>query len=433
LTRSILTCLAAALAAPAARADGNEPVIEDVLQILKDRGIVDESQYTELVAKQQSWEQKNTPLLGRIEFSGDMRLRFENFWYNEDAFGVDQSNRNRLRYRLRLQGKAAINDYIDAVFRLASGEGDPRSTNRTLGADPDFGPDAIFIDRAYLVFKPPPERTYGVKLNILGGKMPNPFLEWNGGPIDLLWDGDINPEGLAIELGYQPTENVKLLLNTGYFIDKENSTHADPHVFGIQGGGIWTPTEKVEVGTRLAFYSWRSLDAPFFGRASASGNVPDGLTEGAPTIGASTYRTGDLALYLRFSGVENWPLLVWGQIAHNFDAVRSELFPGAEKEPTGWGLGFSVGDKKKLALLGLGYYYLGANFWPAQFTDSDLFDGFTNRKGWAFFAQKQVLANTDLALTLFVGDAIHEETAAYPVSNMNANRIRLQTDVIVKF
>ena len=82
--------LAALFAAPAARAGDPEPVIEDVLEILKERGIVDDGQYTELVAKHQGWQAKNGPLLGRIEFSGDMRLRYENFWYDDDEFGFDE-------------------------------------------------------------------------------------------------------------------------------------------------------------------------------------------------------------------------------------------------------------------------------------------------------------------------------------------------------
>ena len=262
--------LAAACAAPAARAGDPEPVIEDVLQILKDRGIVDDGQYNELVAKQQTWEAKNSPLLGRIEFSGDMRLRYENFWYDEDAFGVDRSNRNRLRYRLRLLGKVAVNEYVDAIFRLGSGENDQRSNNRTLGFDNDFGPDSLFIDQAYLALKAPKDWLAGASATVIGGKVANPFLaNWKSGKCDLLWDADINPEGVGAQLTYKPGETLNLFANAGYFIDKENSTSTDPHVFGIQGGLVWNAADTVELGARLAYYSWASLDNGFFTRASA--------------------------------------------------------------------------------------------------------------------------------------------------------------------
>jgi putative porin len=425
--------LAAALgAASAAPAAGEEPVIEDVLQILKERGLVDDGQYNELLAKHQSWETKNGPLLGRIEFSGDLRLRYENFWFDEDEFGVDRSNRNRLRYRLRIGGKAAINDYFDAVFRLGSGENDHRSNNRTLGFDPDFGPDDIFIDQAYLAFKAPKEWFPGASFTATGGKVQNPFF-WKGGKFDLLWDGDINPEGIGLQLGYKPGEALNLFANGGYFIVKENGSNVDPHVLGLQAGAIWSAGEQVELGARLAWYSWRSLDEAFFTRAASFGTIRDGLTEGAPTNAAGAYNTGDLAVYLRLDGIEDWPILVYGQIAKNFDAQSSDLFGSAGKEDLGWGLGVEVGDKKKLFSLGVGYFALEANFWPAQYTDSDLLDGFTNRKGWAFYVSKEILPNTELGVQLFVSDEIRPSTSSFATSLSGSDRVRLQTDLLVKF
>lgn len=423
--------LAAALCAPAAFAGDAEPVIEDVLEILKERGLVDEGQYTDLVAKHQNWEAKNGPLLGRIEFSGDFRLRYENFWFDDDNFD-DRSNRNRLRYRLRLQAKANINDYFDAVFRLASGENDHRSNNRTLGFDPDFGPDSIFIDQAYLVFKAPKDWLADTTLTATGGKVPNPFLSWKSGRYDLLWDPDINPEGLATQIGYKPTEALGLFANTGYFIVKENGSSTDPHVLGIQAGMVYGAGTEVEWGARLAWYSWRSLDEAFFTRAANAGAILDGLTSGAPTKAADVYDTGDLAVYLRLSGIEGWPILIYGQISKNFSAQSSDLFAAAGREDTGWGLGVEVGDKKKLVMVGVGYFRLEANFWPAQFTDSDLLDGFTNRRGWAVYAAKEVLPNTELSVQLFVSDDLHDSDA-FATSAAGAERVRLQTDLLVKF
>jgi hypothetical protein len=424
--------LAAAVgAATAARAAEPEPVIEDVLEILKERGIVDDGQYNELVAKHQTWETKNGPLLGRIEFFGDLRLRYENFWYDEDELS-DRSNRNRLRYRLRIGGKAAINDYIDAIFRLGSGENDHRSNNRTLGFDPDFGPDDIFIDQAYLLVKAPKEWLPGATVSAIGGKVQNPFF-WKSGKYDLLWDPDINPEGLGLSLAYKPGEALNLFANGGYFIVKENGSNVDPHVLGLQAGAIWSAGEDVELGARLAWYSWRSLDDAFFTRAANSGTILDGLTDGAPTNAAGSYNTGDLAVYLRFNGIEDWPILVYGQIAKNFDAESSDIFAGAGSEDLGWGVGVEVGDKKKLASIGVGYFSLEANFWPAQFTDSDLLDGFTNRKGWAFYVSREILPNTELGVQLFVSDEIRSRTPAFATSVSGAERVRLQTDLLVKF
>jgi hypothetical protein len=84
-------------------------------------------------------------------------------------------------------------------------------------------------------------------------------------------------------------------------------------------------------------------------------------------------------------------------------------------------------------LLGAGYYELEADFWPSQFTESDLVDGFTNRKGWAFYVVRQLFTNTDLSLTLLRSFEIEDDQPTFDDSLVNAERFRLQTDVLVRF
>ena len=433
---SAVLCVALG-AAPAALAE-EEPVVQDVLEILKERGIVDEGQYVELSAKNSAYQEEHDSLLGRIEWSGDMRIRYENFWYDNDARGVNRDNRNRMRYRLRVQGKAEINEYIDAVFRFASGEalnfdeGANRSTNRTVGRGNDFSLDPLFIDRAYLEFKAPGDWVEGLKLKATAGKVYNPF-RWKIGKDYMIWDGDINPEGIAGMLTYDINENLNLFVNTGYFILDENSQNADPHVFGIQGGLHADLSEDWGMGGRASYYAWRSLNNGFFNRGERFGNVEDGLTDGAPTVRADNTGVLEVAGYVRFSGVEDWPILLYGHWAKNLDAVSSELHPAADEEDTGWGIGVEVGDKKKYVKLGVGYYRLEANYSPAQFPDADLFDGFTNRKGWTVYGSRQILPNTEFAVTLFFSDELRASTPDFERSVANADRIRLQTDIKVKF
>lgn len=417
---------AAALLAPAAPAAAEDPVVGEVLAILKERGLVDEARYKELVAKNQAYEEEHQSLLGRIEWSGDVRGRLENFWYDEDELGGDRADRTRARVRLRLQGKARINEHIDAVFRLASGdEGEHRSTNRTLGANDDFALDPIFIDRAYLALHAPgawlPETA---ELDLTFGKVPNPFL-WKAGKDYMLWDHDINPEGVAVHFGLEPVDGLSLFANAGYMIADENSQAKDPHLLGLQGGAIVAASEAVELGARVSWYDWSSVDTPFVARVSGQGGTvrASGLSD--------SFSTGELAAYVRFSGIENWPVLLYGHFAHNF--AGTEVVPGSAGEDDGWGVGVEVGDKKKLVMLGVGYYQLEANFWPAQFTDSDLFDGLTNRKGWTVYGGRQILPNTDLNVTLFVSDELESRIPVYATSLRNADRVRLQTDLVVKF
>jgi hypothetical protein len=438
LVAVVLTATLAVAGSAYAAEEGT--VVEEVLGILKERGLVDDQEYQRLVMKNASYEKKEQEgFLSRIDWSGDFRFRMENFWYDRDARGFEQSERTRLRYRLRIKGEVPINEYISTVFRLASGEkqdssssrvsADPRSTNRTLGRDNDFGNDGIFLDLAYVELRAPSGWMEDTEMKGRAGKVPNPF-RWKNGKDYMMWDSDITPEGVGFQLTSQPTEKWKLFLNTGYFIADENSSSKDPHVLGIQGGFGVTPNEEMEYGARLTWYNWRSLDSSFFGRSANFGSLPGGLTDGSPTSSNDGMSVGELGAYFRYKGIEDWPMLLYGHYAQNFDAESTTF---ASDQDTGWGFGLEVGDKKKYAKLGTGYYELEANFWPAQFVDSNLFDGRTNGKGWTFYGSREILPHTDLNVTLFYSDELEDEIPPFGQSVANAKRYRLQTDLVVKF
>jgi len=408
------------------------PALLETLEIMRERGMIDDAKHAELVAKNQAWEASHPSWLSRIEWSGDFRGRYENFWFDEDDFGTDTQDRNRGRYRLRLGGKAKVNEVVSAGFRIASGDGDPRSTNQSFGSGNDFDKDDLRIDMAYADFSVParflPE---GMTLSSTIGKQENPFV-WKNGKDFMIWDNDITPEGVSFGVTGSPAENLSLFGNAGYFIADENGSSKDPHVFGIQGGFGLEPCEDVELGGRATFYDWRSVNSAFLTRTNESGSL---------IADSRDYQVMEFSAYSRFAHVEDWPVLLYGSYAQNLEA---ESPPGAGDEDVGWGLGVEVGDKKKYVMLGGGYYHLEANFSPAQFTDSDLFDGFTNREGFLVYLSRQLFANTDLNVTFFSGDVIDDGAAfdlnANPVLDPDdedpfpsAERYRLQTDIVVKF
>jgi hypothetical protein len=248
------------IGAPALAAE-DEGVVGDVLEILKQRGMIDDQEYERLSLKNASYEKERESegFISRIEWSGDMRLRLENFWYDRDP-EQNRDDRTRGRYRIRIKGVVPVNEYVKAGFRLASGESngqdgrdssDPRSTNRTFGRDDDSGNDGIYIDQAYVSLQAPGSWLgEASKLSVTGGKMSNPF-RWKNGKDYMLWDGDITPEGAAAKLSYRPTELWNLFANAGYFIMDENSGSRDPHVLGVQGGAAFQASEDVELGGLL--------------------------------------------------------------------------------------------------------------------------------------------------------------------------------------
>jgi hypothetical protein len=137
------------------------------------------------------------PAITELELFGDLRLRYEyrggrlpsdepnnpphpNDWYEEE----------RERYRLRLGLKGTVLDDWFFGLRLETSSS-ARSTNVTMGGDASNGPfskgnDGIAVGQAYLGYKGFP----GVTLT--GGRFAIPFVKTL-----LVWDDDINVEGLA--------------------------------------------------------------------------------------------------------------------------------------------------------------------------------------------------------------------------------------------
>ena len=95
-----------------------------------------------------------------------------------------------------------------------------------------------------------------------------------------------------------------------------------------------------------------------------------------------------------------------------------------------------MGSSSALLKLGGGYFHIEANSTMAQFTDSDITDGKTNRKGWVLYAAKQVAPGTELRLTYFDQNPIQTSggaTGPFERSLSQSNRSRLQADIQFNF
>jgi len=406
--------------------------LTDLVQILKNEGVLDEGQYNELTAKAAKREAKES-WADRISIWGDFRGRWESFYYTKEDSNF--RNRSRLRYRFRLNGKAKINPYATVLFRLASGGDDDRSTNRSLGDFPDFASDPIRIDRAYVQLTPFKEGRYPDENGTLFaefGKVPIPYI----GKVSkdfMLWDSDISLEGASIVTDREIVDNVDLYFNTGYYVVQEKKENADPNLFAVQLGTVARVTEDIELGGRVSYFRWGNVDNGMLQRGSAGidgvtssgGNIIDGMTTG------NSVDIIESRVHAKFGFVEDWPIIVYGSISGNLSAVSSELF-GVGREHLAWGVGTEVGDKTKWLVLGMNYYDIQANAQFSQFVDSDLFDGKTNRKGFAFYGAKQILENTEVSLTTFWSRPSNKD-AGFADSLDKANRVRVIADMKFKF
>lgn len=434
-------------AAPAAAADEGAAV-EAIVEVLRERGLIDDEQQERILARQAAERPKSLPavaaVVDRLVWSGDLRLRYENFLYEHDDTGFEESDRHRFRYRARLGVTAAVNEWIKVGLRLASGTPNPTSTNQTLGSGNDFDKEAIGIDQAFADIRLP--LVEGVDAHFLGGKIANPFV-WKAGRDFLIWDNDVTPEGGALTLATKPNEELTLFLNSGAFIADENSDHADPKVVAVQLGTMGRLSDSMSFGVRASGYEWSSLDADFIGRAALN---PTTATPGAAQNAGnlanafdSSARIGEVSSYVTLATLPDWPITLYGTVAHNFfadDAVIAGV--PVDQEDTAYGVGLEVGDKSRWLKLGVMWAHVEANAVVSMYTDSDMFDNTTNREGWLFYMSRQLLENTDLNVEIFSSDAI-EDTGAFtdcgaacgPFTNsiVQADRVRGRVDLEMKF
>ena len=149
---------------------------------------------TREVAATSAGKWKLSAPINEVELYGDMRVRYEQRQGTTASFlpgspgPNDTLKRSRERYRLRLGLRGTLMDDWFFGLRIETST-NPRSTNVTFGDDAGpFGKasDALGIGQAYFGYS-------GIRdVRLTFGKMPNPLVTTL-----MLWDGDINPEGLA--------------------------------------------------------------------------------------------------------------------------------------------------------------------------------------------------------------------------------------------
>jgi hypothetical protein len=306
-----------------------------------------------------------------IKIKGDIRARYEN---REVA---DAISKDRQRIRLRLGAYGKINDQVDFGVRFATG-GTRTSSNVDMGDN--AGMKAIYVDQAYVDMHP--EQIGGAHLFL--GKMPPPWITYNTG---LIWDTDLNPEGVAVTYKKQFVP-VKLMANAGSFVFQDNLSD-DIRLWSGQVAG-----EKKFGSTTLTL----GISDYCFQNAENI-KVADSLTgKMGPTANTAN---GDFNLVEAFGSygftVFKLPVLLNGQYVVNMAA--------ASGDDTAYLAGITIGKAKDKGTWEIGYSYrdIGNDAVVAGLNDSDFAgETWTGCHGHRFNAKYQVAKNlsADLAYIL---------------------------------
>lgn len=181
-----------------------------------------------------------------LKFSGDFRLRYEtnsNLLPNPPR--IQDNTRNRAVVRFRAGVTKNFNEYLGFGVRLTTGDpDDPNTADVTLG---NFLNDlTVSLDRAYMDVRH--EGLYAA-----GGKFANPFRR-----TDLVWDGDVNPQGATANYTLKRLQRVTPKLTGIYFIIDEFSTQEiqDSRMGGGQLEFDLKPSENFSLMLSGAYYDY---------------------------------------------------------------------------------------------------------------------------------------------------------------------------------
>ncbi len=447
-------------------------------QIVRDQ--IATSVKQQMVAEQQaqgySGNSKVPDWVNHIHFYGDFRFRYESDLFpsgndpdlpNFNAintgspYDVSSSNlafeprinstenRNRFLIRTRIGADFDLGDDFTIGIRLASGQNDsPVSENQTLGyannaQGGDFSKYAIWIDRAYLAYKPKLEPD--LNLTFEAGRFDNPFFSTN-----LIWADDLGFDGVVgtgtydFDDGLTPflTAGVFPVENTGLNFASNTSTaqfaSTNKFMFAAQAGSAvkFNDDYAAKFGIAGYFYSNMAgkLSSPCFVFSASDvcntdqyrpsfaqhGNTYMELRDIVPTTGPGGNNDGTTNQYQYFglaSGfnelaltgefdINNFdPADIWlnGEYVHNFafnQAAIAGRFPvnnrgaASTANPTGTydggnnGFYFNanVGQKVLAARWDwnamVGYKYIQSDAVVDAFNDSDFGLGGTNLQGY---------------------------------------------------
>ena len=127
--------------------------------------------------------------VSELKLYGDFRYRYQ---YDERTPQVDNgsnvSQRSRHRFRLRLNADVTLTESLFAGFGLTTGQ-NADSDNQTF--EDGFDDYNVFISKAFVGWSPNDWFTAVL------GKQKNPFYT-----TDLVWDADINPNGLTESIAF---------------------------------------------------------------------------------------------------------------------------------------------------------------------------------------------------------------------------------------
>jgi hypothetical protein len=342
-----------------------------------------------------------------MKVKGDVRYRFEHI----DEEGKTSQQRDRVRARVGVFPRLGPN--VDAGIQVATGEDkgnkeSPTSSNATL--TDGFSGKGIFLDLAYFDW----HTLTG--LGLQGGKIKNPFITVS----DYVWDGDVNPEGLAVK--YATGDEIQFLANGGYlWVYERKEDSDDAKMLGAQAALKLKTGDESHLLAGVSSYRHQNLEG--YGPIDWSDEKKFYGNTSAKTVSGTTtnvlYAT-EYSLVEGFAEAQfdvGLPLVFHAACTVNTDADADDtaytagVLLGKAGDPKTFEVGYNYRRVEKDSALG-------------AFTDSDSWGGGTDGRGHKLIGRYQLAKNWQFGVAYFLNDKKIEDSVDYK---------RLQVDLVAKF
>jgi len=249
----------------------------------------------------------------RLKVGGDLRLRAQGDYSDSDG-----TNRTSSQLRARIGATYAFNDLVTIGGRMVTGDGDdPNSSDVQLS---NWNDDLqTGLDLAYAQFNFDGFKVYG-------GKIPNPFAR-----TDLVWDGDVNPQGVGAVYRLPLAGGGAFRANGLFFTVDEQAAGSDSSMGGVQLGFDSAAHGGLGFDASAGYYRYSlgSQTGADAGDWRSNRLDPDGSF-------MSDYELLDVVAGLTWQGSkEKWPLRIVGDYVKNLGAI--------DDQDTGYGIDVGLG------------------------------------------------------------------------------------------
>jgi polyhydroxyalkanoate synthesis regulator phasin len=274
-----------------------------------------------------------------MKLKGDFRARYQ-MTHAQQANDAT-NNRQRARIRLRAGLEAKVNEKLLVAFGLATGlneytasnKDNIRSTNQSLGNS--FAKKPFNLDYAYAKYMAVP----GVTL--FGGKLLLNDVLWEPG--DLIWDTDITPEGLAVDLVKKIQNGPELFFKSGvYFLEEISASNDDPYMLHVQPGlnVKFTDAISLKSGVALDYFAVKNftLDGSSNTNTGSSGTFARPTANFFTIAPAAELKINEPLKALGISFLNIPTLKLFGEYVNNI----ADVVPDDNKQGFMLGLGFGA-------------------------------------------------------------------------------------------